>query len=64
MPKYMRKIAWRLMIKAMSREVARFIQSRFGELKVSEARYEDLLSEADQHYSKYLEKLWEELMAD
>jgi intergrase/recombinase len=64
MPKYVRKIAWRLMIKAMPREVARFIQSRFGELKVSEARYEDLLSEADQHYSKYLEKLWEELMAD
>jgi intergrase/recombinase len=64
MPKYMRKIAWRLMIKAMSREVARFIQSRFGELKISEARYEDLLSEADQHYPKYLEKLWEELMAD
>jgi intergrase/recombinase len=64
MPKYVRKIAWRLMIKAMPREVARFIQSRFGELKISEARYEDLLSEADQHYSKYLEKLWEELMAN
>jgi intergrase/recombinase len=63
-PKTMRKIAWRTMIKAMPREVARFIQSRFGELRVSEARYEDLLSEADQHYSKYLEKLWEELMAD
>ncbi|MDT7890028.1 MAG: integrase [Desulfurococcales archaeon] len=64
LPKYVRKIAWRLMIKAMPREVARFIQSRFGELKISEARYEDLLSEADQHYSKYLEKLWEELMAN
>jgi len=38
-PKYMRKVAWRLMIRAMSREVARFIQSRFGELKISEARY-------------------------
>jgi intergrase/recombinase len=45
------------MIKVMSREVARFIQSRFGELKVSEARYEDLLSEADEHYPKYLETL-------
>jgi intergrase/recombinase len=54
MPKYMRKIAWRLMIKAMPREVARFIQSRFGELKISEARYEDLLSEADDHYPRYL----------
>ena len=60
LPKYMRKIAWRLMIKAMPREVARFIQSRFGELKISEARYEDLLSEADQHYPRYL-KLVSEL---
>jgi intergrase/recombinase len=41
----------------MPREVARFIQSRFGELRVSEARYEDLLSEADSYYPKYLEKL-------
>jgi intergrase/recombinase len=54
MPKYVRKIAWRLMIKAMPREVTRFIQSRFGELKISEARYEDLLSEADDHYPRYL----------
>jgi intergrase/recombinase len=53
-PKTMRKISWRLMIKAMPREVARFIQSRFGELKISEARYEDLLSEADDHYPRYL----------
>jgi intergrase/recombinase len=43
------------MVRAMPREVARFIQSRFGELKISEARYEDLLSEADEHYPKYLE---------
>jgi intergrase/recombinase len=58
-PKYMRKVSWRLMVKAMPREVARFIQSRFGELRISEARYEDLLSEADNHYPKYLEKLRE-----
>jgi len=32
LPKYVRKIAWRLMIKIMPREVARFIQSRLGEL--------------------------------
>jgi intergrase/recombinase len=57
LPKYMRKAAWRLMIKAMPREVARFIQSRFGELKVSEARYEDLLSEADEYFPKYLDYL-------
>jgi intergrase/recombinase len=41
----------------MSREIARFIQSRFGGLKISEAKYEDLLSEADEHYPKYLEHL-------
>ncbi len=57
LPKYVRKVAWRLMIRVMPREVARFIQSRFGELKVSEARYEDLLSEADEHYPKYLDLL-------
>jgi len=57
LPKYMRKVAWRLMIEAMSREVTRFIQSRFGELRISEARYEDLLGEADQSYSLYLQHL-------
>ncbi|MEM4007223.1 MAG: hypothetical protein QXT92_06135 [Nitrososphaerota archaeon] len=41
----------------MPRELARFIQSRFGELRVSEARHEDLLSEADEYYLKYLEKI-------
>jgi intergrase/recombinase len=56
-PKYVRKAAWRLMIRAMPREIARFVQSRLGELKVSEARYEDLLAEADEHYPKYLEQL-------
>ena len=54
LPKYMRKASWRLMVKAVPREVARFIQSRFGELRVSEARYEDLLGEADEAYPKYL----------
>jgi intergrase/recombinase len=62
--KYMRKVAWRLMIQVMPREVARFIQSRFGELKVSEARYEDLLSEADEHYPRYLEQLDKTLRMD
>ncbi len=61
MPKFMRKVAWRLMIKAMDREVAKFVQSRFGELSVSEARYEDLLTEADQAYPSYLKLLKEEL---
>jgi len=60
MPKFMRKVAWRLMIKAMEREVAKFVQSRFGELSVSEARYEDLLTEADQAYPSYLRLLKEQ----
>ena len=58
-PKMMRKVSWRILVQVMPREVARFIQSRFGELRISEARYEDLLSEADTHYPKYLEKLRE-----
>jgi intergrase/recombinase len=58
-PKTMRKVSWRILVQAVPREVARFIQSRFGELKISEARYEDLLSEADNYYPKYLEKLRE-----
>ena len=57
LPKYMRKVSWRLMIESMSREAARFIQSRFGELRVSEARYEDLLGEADRAYPAYLRAL-------
>jgi len=56
-PKNMRKVAWRMMIRVMPREVARFVQSRFGELKISESRYEDLLSEADEFYPRYLEHL-------
>jgi len=59
LPKHMRKVAWRLMIRVMPREVARFVQSRFGELKISEARYEDLLDEADEYYPRYLDLLRE-----
>ena len=59
LPKCMRKVSWRLMVKAMRREAARFIQSRFGELRVSEARYEDLLGEADKAYPAYLRALKE-----
>jgi len=61
-PKYMRKVAWRLMIRVMPREIARFIQSRLGELKISEARYEDLLGEADQYYPAYLESLFNRIV--
>ncbi|MEM4452166.1 MAG: integrase [Thermosphaera sp.] len=57
LPKMFRKVSWRIMVQTMPKEVARFIQSRFGELRVSEARYEDLLTEADKHYPRYIEKL-------
>jgi hypothetical protein len=40
--------------KDYARKVARLVQSRFGELKISGARYEDLLSEVDEHHPKYL----------
>jgi intergrase/recombinase len=63
-PKHMRKISWRLMVRTMNREVARFIQSRLGELRISEARYDDLLSEADEHYPRYLEHLDKTLRMD
>jgi intergrase/recombinase len=49
--------SWRIMIQVILREVVRFIYPKFEELKISEARYEDLLSEDDKHYSKYPEKL-------
>ncbi|MEM1701537.1 MAG: integrase [Desulfurococcaceae archaeon] len=57
LPKMIRKIAWRIMVQTMPRDVARFIQSRFGELRISEARYEDLLTEADEHYPNYLNRI-------
>jgi len=57
LPKMMRKLSWRVMVSSVPREIARFLQSRLGELSVSEARYEDLLSEADAAYPKYLEAL-------
>lgn len=41
----------------MLREVVRFIQSRFREIRMNEARYKDLLSEADEHYPRYLSSI-------
>ena len=56
-PKYLRKIAWQLMRKTMGYEAAAFAQSRFGELRVSERRYSDLLGEADEKYPDYIRGL-------
>jgi intergrase/recombinase len=48
------------MIKVIPREIARFIQSRLGELKISVARYEDLLGEADYYHPSYLGLLFDQ----
>jgi len=57
-PKYLRKVNWRILTQVIAdKDAARFIQSRLGELKVSEARYGDLLSKADEYYPKYLRLL-------
>jgi len=55
--KMLRKVSWRIMIQRMPREVARFAHSRFGELRISEEKYENLLNEADEHYPKYLNSI-------
>jgi len=53
----LRKVSWRVLTQVISdKDVARFIQSRLGELKVSEARYGDLLSRADEQYPRCLGK--------
>jgi len=58
--KILRKVSWRILTEVIpDKDVARFIQSRFGELRISEARYGDLLSKADVWYPKVLEKLRE-----
>jgi intergrase/recombinase len=57
-PKVFRKINWRILVRAIGdKDLARFIQSRFGELAISEAVYENLLEKADQIYSRVLEDL-------
>ncbi len=62
-PKYLRKIAWQLMRKTMGYEAAAFAQSRFGELRVSERRYSDLLGETDEKYQKYILHIFNLLFA-
>lgn len=57
-PKMLRKINWRILVRTIGdKDVARFIQSRFGELAISEAVYENLLEKADQIYPRVLEDL-------
>ena len=57
-PGLLRKASWQLLIASgVPREIARFLHSRFGEIRVSEAYYEDLVKEADEYYPKYLAHL-------
>jgi len=54
----MRKVNWRILTQIVSnKDVARFIQSRLGELRIPEARYGDMLSRADEEHPRFLEKL-------
>jgi len=56
--KMFRKINWRILVRTIGdKDLARFIQSRFGELAISEAVYENLLEKADQEYPKAMEEL-------
>mgnify|MGYP000403800114 CR=1 FL=1 len=57
-PKYLRKLHWRIGKKAIrDKDTLRFIQSRFGELKISEEKYGDLLADADSEYPKLADML-------
>ncbi|RLE45911.1 MAG: hypothetical protein DRJ31_10640 [Candidatus Methanomethylicota archaeon] len=54
----MRKLHWQVGKKVIKdKDVVRFIQSRLGELKISEERYGDLLREADVGYPKLMKVL-------
>jgi len=57
-PKYLRKLHWRIGKKAIrDKDTLRFIQSRFGELKISEEKYGDLLADADSEYPELADML-------
>lgn len=61
-PKYLRKINWRILVRVIpDKDVARFIHSRLGEVRIGEARYDDLLTTADEWYPKALQALENEL---
>jgi Uncharacterized protein conserved in archaea len=61
-PKHIRVFALREMKAVLGdNDVYRFIVGKFGELMVSARHYMDLLREADQTYSKYVER-WRELV--
>lgn len=48
-----RKINWRILVRAIGdKDLTRFIQSRFGELAISEAVYENLLEKSRSGVSK------------
>ena len=59
-PKYLRKLNWRMLEVVIPKEdVARFIQSRLGEIekKITKAVYSDLLTKADLWYPDVMEVL-------
>jgi len=42
------------LLEVVPRDVSKLIKNRFGELYVSETRFEDLRSEADEDYLKHV----------
>jgi hypothetical protein len=56
-PKYMQKAAWRLMVSPCHGRSPASYRAGSGGLKVSGARYEDPLAEADECYPRMVEAL-------
>jgi len=53
--KVFRELNWQILKKVVDKDVALFIQSRFGELEVSASSYDNLLRDADIQYPKAME---------
>ena len=52
-----RELNWQILKKVIPQDVARFIQTRFGELEISATSYDNLLRDSDIHYPRAVEVL-------
>ena len=59
--KVFRELNWQILKKVVPIDVARFVQTRFGELEISATSYDNLLRDSDIHYPKAVEVLREGL---
>jgi len=55
--KVFRELHWQILKKVIDKDVAMFIQTRFGELEVSASSYDNLLRDADIQYPKAMKVL-------